>query len=77
MKLSARNQLKGTIVEVTKGQTTLEAMDSIPGMRARASRSRIADERTPAAREEIGGLIRATIRTSRATVEGHAWCCCY
>ncbi len=37
MKLSARNQLKGTIVEVTKGQTTAHVRIDVGGMVVTAS----------------------------------------
>lgn len=37
MKLSARNQLKGTIVEVTKGQTTAHVRIDIGGTLVTAS----------------------------------------
>ena len=66
MRLSARNQLKGTIVEVTKGQTTAHVrIDIGSGVIVTAS---VTNEAVDDLALKVGGAAHAVIKASDVMV---------
>ncbi len=65
MRLSARNQLKGTIVEVTKGQTTAHVRIDIGGAVVTAS---VTNEAVDELGLKVGQAAHAVIKASDVMV---------
>lgn len=61
MKISARNQLKGTVVEVTKGATTAHVTIDVAGQTMTAAiTNEAADELQLAAGKAVYALVKAS-----------------
>lgn len=61
MKLSARNQLKGNVVEVRRGQTTANVVLDVQGQRVVAS---ITEEAVEELGLDVGSQVVAVIKAS-------------